>query len=96
MIGWSLFLLPSEGVFPYHRGISVAYSIRLRPHSSPLVSVHGPSAVDPDFISAIARIYADLQADSFAVRLPGFLKPSDRDTMRDDRPPVYTTGGKQS
>jgi hypothetical protein len=59
-------------------------------------SRYRPSAVDPDFISAIARIYADLQAGSFAVRLPGFLKPSDRDTMRDDRPPVYAAGGKQS
>jgi hypothetical protein len=59
-------------------------------------SRYRPSAVDPDFISAIARIYADLQAGSFAVRLPGFLKPSDGDTMRDDRPPVYAAGGKQS
>src|SRR5829696_4479752 len=58
-------------------------------------SRYGPSAVDPDFISAIARIYADLQAGSFAVSLPGFLEPSDRDTMRDDRLPVYAAGGEQ-
>jgi len=58
-------------------------------------SRYGPSAVDPDFISAIARIYAHLQAGSFAMRLPSFLEPSDRDTMRDDRLPVDAAGGEQ-